>query len=141
MKMLTTRFGELEYDPSTIVTLPKGLIGFPEYTNWLILDQAKDSPFKYMQSIDEGAIAFLIADPDVLSKNHKYVPIISDEDLEKYSDDVAMSVIITMPMNPNNATANLKAPIVWDLATRQGKQVISKSTAYHTRHNVMEMTK
>jgi flagellar assembly factor FliW len=48
-------------------------------------------------------------------------------------------VILTMPSNPQNMTANLRAPLVFNLKTRQGKQVLQRNPAYTTRHNIMEM--
>jgi flagellar assembly factor FliW len=46
-----------------------------------------------------------------------------------------------MPSNPQNMTANLKAPLVFNLKNRRGKQLILNNPAYTTRHNVMEELK
>ena len=60
-------------------------------------------------------------------------------DLEiKSEEDAVISVIITMPSNPQNMTANLKAPLIFNLTNRKGKQIILNNSAYTTRHNIME---
>jgi flagellar assembly factor FliW len=35
-------------------------------------------------------------------------------------------------------TANLKAPLIFNLKNRRGKQVILNTSTYTTRHNIME---
>ena len=46
-----------------------------------------------------------------------------------------------MPSNPQNMTANLKAPLVFNLKNRKGKQLILNNPAYTTRHNILEEVK
>ena len=63
-------------------------------------------------------------------------------DLEiKQEEDAVISVIITIPTNPQNMTANLKAPLVFNLQNRRGKQLVLNQAAYTTRHNIMEEIK
>jgi flagellar assembly factor FliW len=35
-------------------------------------------------------------------------------------------------------TANLKAPLIFNLANRKGKQLVLNNAAYTTRHNLLE---
>ena len=58
IKVKTTRFSEIEVDEKDVIELPSGLIGFPELKSYVLLDHDKDSPFKWLQSLDDGAIAF-----------------------------------------------------------------------------------
>ena len=139
----TTRFGEIEIDDSDVIELPSGLIGFPELKKYVLLDHDKDSPFKWLQSLDDGAIAFVLINP-LLFKPDYTVEVteaeVSDLDLTA-EEDAVISVIITMPSNPQNMTANLKAPLVFNLKNRQGKQIILSNQDYTTRHNIMEEVK
>lgn len=140
VKFKTTRFGEIEVESSELITLPKGLIGFPELTKYVLLDHDKDSPFKWLQSMDDGSIAFVLINP-LLFKPDYAVEVTEEEvaDLSlKSEEDAVISVIVTMPTNPNNMTANLKAPLVFNLKNRQGKQLILQDQEYTTRHNVIE---
>lgn len=140
IKTNTTRFGEIEVNESDVIQLPAGLIGFPEYKRYVLLDHDKESPFKWLQSLDEGAIAFVVIDPRLFRPDYTVEVTqaeVTDLSLES-EDDAIVSVIITMPSNPQNMTANLKAPLIFNLRNRKGKQIILNNPAYTTRHNVME---
>ena len=63
LKVKTTRFGDIEVKEDDVVKLPAGLIGFPELKRYVLLDHDKDSPFKWLQSLDDGAIAFVLINP------------------------------------------------------------------------------
>jgi flagellar assembly factor FliW len=140
IKVHTSRFGEIEVNDPDIIELPHGLIGFPELRKFILLDHDKDSPFKWLQSLDDGAIAFVIINP-VLFKSDYFVEVteaeVSDLDL-KDEKDAVISVIITIPSDPNNMTANLKAPLVFNLKNRMGKQIILNNSEYTPRHNIMD---
>ncbi len=140
LKVKTTRFGEIEVKEADVIELPAGLIGFPELKRYVLLDHDKDSPFKWLQSLDDGVIAFVLINP-LLFKPDYTVEVseaeVSDLDI-KSEEDAIISVIITMPSNPQNMTANLKAPLIFNLKNRRGKQIILNSSVYTTRHNIME---
>ena len=53
----STRFGEVVVDRSSIIEIPSGLIGFPKYTSFVMIDHKP--PFSGLQSIDEPALACL----------------------------------------------------------------------------------
>ena len=140
LKVKTTRFGEIEVADAEILELPAGLIGFPELKKYILLDHEKDSPFKWLQSLDDGAIAFVLINP-LLFKPNYIVEVTEAEvaDLElKNEKDAVISVIVTIPANPQDMTANLKAPLVFNLGNRKGKQLILNNLEYTTRHNVMD---
>lgn len=143
LKVKTTRFGDIEVKEDDVVKLPAGLIGFPELKRYVLLDHDKDSPFKWLQSLDDGAIAFVLINP-LLFKPDYTVEVneaeVSDLELDK-EEDAIISVIITMPSNPRNMTANLKAPLVFNLKNRRGRQLILSHPEYTTRHNIMEEVK
>ncbi len=143
LKVKTTRFGEIEVNESDIIELPSGLIGFPELQKYVMLDHDKDSPFKWLQSLDDGAIAFVLINP-LLFKPDYTVEVSAAEvaDLALQSEeDAVISAIITIPGNPEHMTANLKAPLVFNLKNRRGKQIIINNAAYTTRHNILEEVK
>ena len=140
MKIKTTRFGEIDVPEGDVIHLPSGLIGFPELKQYVLLDHDKDSPFKWFQSLEDGAIAFVLIDP--LLFNPEYVAEVTDAELAELDvqteEDLVISVIVTVPSNPQNMTANLKAPLIFNLKNRRGKQVILNTSSYTTRHNIME---
>jgi flagellar assembly factor FliW len=140
IKVKTTRFGEIDVPEGDVIHLPSGLIGFPELKQYVLLDHDKDSPFKWFQSIEDGAIAFVLIDP--LLFNPEYVAEVTDAELAELDvqseEDLVISVIVTVPSNPQNMTANLKAPLIFNLKNRRGKQVILNTSTFTTRHNIMD---
>lgn len=140
IKVKTTRFSEIEIDEKDVITLPAGIIGFPELKKYVLLDHDQDSPFKWLQSLEDGAIAFVLINP-LLFKPDYLVEVnegeVSDLEIEN-EEDAVVSVIITMPSDPQKMTANLKAPVIFNLKNHKGRQIILNSSEYTTRHNIME---
>jgi flagellar assembly factor FliW len=143
IKVKTSRFGDIEVKQDDVISLPSGLIGFPELKEFVLLDHDKDSPFKWLQSLVDGTIAFVLINP-LLFKSDYEVEVTEAEvaglSLEN-EEDAVISVIVTMPTNPQQMTANLKAPLVFNLKNRLGKQIILTSNTYTPRHNIMEEMK
>ena len=93
--------------------------------------------------MDDGAIAFVLLNPLLFKPDFTVEvsqPEVSDLDLEN-EEDAVISVIVTMPGKPENMTANLKAPLIFNLKNRMGKQIILNDPNYTTRHNIMEEMK
>lgn len=143
MKLQTTRFGEIEVKETEIITLPEGLVGFPEYTRYVLLDHDKDSPFKWLQSVDEGSVAFVVMSPLMFRPDYS-IEVTEDEvsglGLEAVNDAV-ISVIVTIPSDPKKMSANLKAPLIFNTKNRLGKQIIVKETEYQTKHFIIDEMK
>lgn len=143
MKVQTSRFGEIEVDNADVITLPEGLVGFPELVRYVLLDHDADSPFKWLQSLDDGTMAFVVISP--LTFRPDYTVEVTEEEISvlqlQSPDDAVISVIVTIPSDPKKMSANLKAPLVFNLKNRTGKQVIVKDAQYQTKHFIMEEIK
>ncbi len=136
MKIETDRFGQIEVSEKDILHLPNGIIGFPECKRVLLFDhQCPDSPFRWLQSVDQSELAFVVIDPFDLVPDYpieqlrKYLP-----DNEKSSTDLAVAAITTVPPSPAPVTVNLVAPIVFDAISRMGIQVVLPDNRFKTRH-------
>jgi flagellar assembly factor FliW len=143
LKVQTSRFGEIEVAETDIITLPEGLIGFPELVRYILLDHDTDSPFKWLQSVDDGSMAFVVISP--LTFRPDYTVEVSEEEIAVLNltnpDDAVISVIVTIPMDPKKMSANLKAPLIFNLKNRLGKQIIVKDPQYQTKHFIIEEIK
>lgn len=108
-----------------IIKLPLGLLGFEEYKKFVLLAHPDEAPFLWLQVIDEPELAFLVVAPTVVTDD--YEPELSDEDVKsldlRTSEDAMLFNIVTL-RGEDNATVNLKGPIVVNRRTLQGKQVI-----------------
>lgn len=134
-----TRFGAVEYEEVDILTFPEGLIGFPALSQFLLLSHGPQSPFQWLQSIEEPAVAFLVVDPSTFVDG--YEPEIDDLQaaLLQLKEDTPRLLRTTARLVGKPAeelSLNLAAPIVLNLESRTGKQVVLDNEAYNIRHRV-----
>ncbi len=127
MTIQTSRFGELKVSEDTLLTFPTGLVGFPAVREFVVLDVAEDCQYQWFQAIKVPDLALVIIDIHLLDPEFKAE--VSDEGLAELeitqTDPVLIMAVVTIPSGqPEQATANLRAPLVVNLRTRKGKQLI-----------------
>ncbi len=136
MKCTSTRFGLFEVRAESILTFPSGLLGFPEQQRYVILDHDTEAPFKWLQSVEEPSLAFVIMYPALFQPGYQ-IDVPTDALAEigaKEREDLALVVILTIPSDdPGRITANLRGPLVVSHKTKLGKQLVL-SEDYPTRH-------
>lgn len=135
MQCRSTRFGTCDVRPDAVLTFPSGILGFPDCRRYVILDHDTDAPFKWLQSLDEPGLAFVILDPAYFDPEYD-VQVSPEALLEvdgKDADELILSVLLTIPSNdPTGITANLRGPLLMNLRTKFCKQLIL-SDNYPTR--------
>jgi flagellar assembly factor FliW len=137
----TTRFGLLTISEEQIITVVGGLLGFPEYTRYIILnhDDDLDVPFWWLQSVENSALAFVITDPWICMAN--YTVELPDEicanlDLSEAQPPLILA-IVTIPIEPSLLTANLQGPLVINSTTHRAQQAVLVDSPYTTRHSIL----
>ena len=133
MKISTVRFGEIEIEEERIFKFALPIIGFDELTNYVILDINKDSFFKWLQSVEDPALAFPIV--SVFSMNIDYSIDLSDDVVESLKinsvENLLVMNIASIPQNnPQGTTLNLLAPIIFNLEECIAGQVILTGSGY-----------
>lgn len=72
---------------------------FPELMRYVLLDHDADSPFKWLQSLDDGTMAFVVISP--LTFRPDYTVEVTEEEISilklQSPDDAVISVIVTIP--------------------------------------------
>jgi flagellar assembly factor FliW len=53
------------------------------------------------------------------------------------SEDIVVYAIVVIPEDISKMTANLKAPVIFNMKDKKGKQVILDSSKYSMRHYIM----
>ncbi len=139
-KVDTTRFGEILVSPQELITLPFGLVGFPEFKEFVLLEHEEESPFRWLQSLDDAAIAFVVIDPYVFKPDYD-IQLSSQEkqtlEITK-SEDSFVFVILTLPEDWRDTTANIKAPLIFNKRTRKGRQIILNDPTLTTRFAIAQ---
>jgi flagellar assembly factor FliW len=118
-----------------VLTFPSGILGFPDCRRYVILDHDTDAPFKWLQSLDEPGLAFVILDPAYFHPEYDVqVPHEALLEVEsKDNEELIVSVLLTIPSNdPTGITANLRGPLLMNPRTKLCKQLIL-SDSYPTR--------
>jgi len=136
----TARFGPIEVDGDALFEFPMGLLGFARQKRFVIVDHRGDSPFKWLQSVDDGSLAFILTDP-LFFKPDYHVRVRKGElavigPVEE--DDLVVSVIMTVPQNPRDMTANLLAPLVFNMANRKGMQLVMTDRRFPVKYQVFD---
>jgi len=140
MRIETTRFGAIDVPGDRVISFPRGLIGFPQVTRYILLDHPGGGPFQWLQAVDAPAVAFVATDPRVFFPDYT-VPVSREEvaaiGLED-GRDAAVIVILVVPKEPEGITANLLGPIIINARDRIAAQIVLDSSTYTTRHRIFE---
>lgn len=139
MQVATKRFGTVEVDPDQVLAFPEGLVGFPEYHKFVVMDfEVKDECVRWLQSADEPEIGFVAMDPAAAFPG--YDPEFCPKDVDPLAvdspDDLVVLLVLTIPKDIRKMTANLQAPLLINPKRRVGRQVIVASPEYTTKHYV-----
>lgn len=123
-------FGPLTVRSDAFLTFLDGMPGFGGERRFVLLPAAASGVF-WLQSADEGAVAFLLVDPFTTFPGYAVdLPEVTVED-----EPPMVMAIVTLPRdNDELCTANLQAPVVLDLVGRTGRQVILADGTYGPRH-------
>ena len=128
MVVNTRLFGEIDVQDDKIITIDKGIIGFPDMKLFtLVFDSEKEEKnIGWFQSLDETAFAMPVIDPKKVLDD--YNPTIEDELLkplgELTPENTYVLVTVKVPSNVEDMTINLKAPIIINTDTLIGGQII-----------------
>lgn len=126
MIISTSRFGQVELKEQDVLTFTEGLLGFADLRQFVLLDDPNDEIFAWLQSCEAPAIAFPVLEPELFASN--YNVSLTKGDMEalglKKQEGVRYFSIVTIPDDPTQMTANLKAPIVINVAGKTARQCV-----------------
>lgn len=138
MKIYSKRFQtKLEFDDSLVITMPQGLLGFPQSKRFCILElDYENSPFKWLHDVDDTGIALLITDPFQFFGD--YTPDINENQIAdlkigNVEQDLMIFTIVKVSKGGKEAFTNLRAPVVVNAQTKEAKQIILENDAYSVK--------
>lgn len=126
MQIQTSRFGFVQCSEEDLIFFPEGILGFGDLRRFVLVDDPSDEIFAWLQSCEIPQIAFPVLEPELFTANYQLNLTKHDlESLEMKSVSGTRSfAIITVPEDPTQMTANLKAPIVINVAKRTARQIV-----------------
>lgn len=138
MKVQTSRFGEIEVPDESLIVFPEGVIGFRTATRFVIFDCGEEGVFKWLQSVDRPDLAFVICDASLILPDYQVMIGSKERDLLQVNNpaEVVICLIMIIPEDPREATANLLGPILMNSESRRGMQLVVVNPEYSTRHRI-----
>lgn len=143
MQITTKVFGEIMIDDDKIIHFPKGIIGFPDLTEFtLVHDEEKGTDsIHWLQSIQEPAFAMPVMDPLIVCPD--YNPEADDELFnvlgEIKPEELLVLVTVTVPKDLTRMSVNLKGPIIINAAERKAMQIIVEGDEYKVKFPIYDI--
>ena len=140
MLIETTRFGTIEIAEDSILSMPDGMLGLSGLRQYVLLEDRPNTPFKWLQSVDSPAMAFIVINPVAMFPDYEID--LTDEladslDLKDLSEAIVLTTV-TVSREDGGVTTNLLGPIVINSRTLQARQMILADDRYCTRHEIAE---
>lgn len=140
MRLNTPRFGELQIKDEDIIVFPSGILGFDDVKRYVLLEHSEDGAFHILQAVDDPAVAFVLIDPRTFRPDYK-IDIdpaqVAALALDDEADAVVMAIVTVPEGDPAGMTANLRAPLVFNVRKRLGCQVVLPEGPWGVRHPIL----
>jgi len=127
MNAKTAELGETAIEEANIINFDPGLLAFENLHRFVMLDIVENPHFKWLQSLDNPEVTFLLVDPFTVKND--YSVDLSAEVREKLdieaAEDVIIYTIVTVPASGlKDATTNLVGPLVFNWRKKVARQII-----------------
>ena len=125
MFIQTTRFGPVEIEPEDIIHFPTGLVGMEDCCRWILLADGNNDALGWLQSVDRSEVAVAVVSP------RRFVPDYQMRVARHELGPLALEnvrqaqVLVIIGKTDRAMTLNLKAPLVFNLQRRLGRQVVT----------------
>lgn len=121
-----TRLGEQKVSLDRVLRFPRGLIGYEDKRDFVLLQIREEVPFLVLQSLEDPGLGLMVADP--YSFVDDYSIRLSDAEQHMLNVDrpgqVSVLVTVSIPAGkPEDTCLNLIGPVVINHEARIGLQV------------------
>jgi len=144
MPFIQTRdFGVVSIDATAEIVFPFGIPGFDQQRRFALIGSKAIAPVVLMQSSENPSLCFLAIAVSVLDPAYQSgiaredLRLLGlDEDRQPRPDEEALYLAILSPAASGAFTANLLAPVVINVRTRNAVQAVRHDRQYSHRHPV-----
>ena len=124
MRINTSRFGSVEIQPEDIVLFPSGLPGMEQSRHWVVLADADNDALGWLQNVAEPEIAFAVVSPRRFIPDYQVRVFRSEIQPLQLQRAEEAQVLVIISKTEAALTVNLRAPLLFNLERRLGRQVI-----------------
>ncbi len=138
----STALGQVTVPEERIITFTGGLPGFPDFQRYALLNAQVESPFYYLQCVDNPSLAFVVTDPTALVPDYQSKnggSALKDLRVQSYEDLQVLVTLTIPPGRPREMTANLMCPLLINPVLRLGKQVVIEKSPYSHQYPVLSL--
>ena len=139
MIIKSLRFGDLEVPDDRVIKMERPVLGFEKLRQFCLIEMEELAPFYWLQSTKEPAVAFLVCNPLVFFPDYR-IEINSQEIAElsvREVQSVETYVIVTIPDDGRDISANLQGPILINNENGRAKQLVLVNSEYDVRHPLL----
>ena len=140
MKFISKIHGEIEYNDKDKVTFKKGIPGFEELKEYILVDLKDYEPFKLLQSLDEENVGMIVTSPYEFFNDYEVK--LNDEVIKslniKSEEEVLIITTVTLNSDPKKITTNLQGPIVINITQNLGEQIILDNSKYKVKEPLIK---
>lgn len=128
----------MEKDAKTVLRFEEGLYGFETVKDYVLLQEDDTGTIWSLQAADGPVPSFIVLNPFTVAGDYR--PRIPREDYEALGSpeegDLCFLVIAVISEEPEKTVVNLKSPVVINVKTRAGKQIIMEESDYPVRYRL-----
>ena len=125
MRIDTTRFGLIEVASGDLIRFPSGLPGLEDCREWALLADAANDAIGWLQSTTRSDVALAVVSPRRFVPEYRVRIARSELQPLALADVRDAQIVVVVGKTGTTLTLNLKAPIVINVATRTGRQVVA----------------
>ncbi|MCG3089595.1 flagellar assembly protein FliW [Sporosarcina cyprini] len=136
MQIQTKFHGSIEIQTDQLWAFPKGIPGFEDEKQFVLLPIEGNEVFQVLQSTETPTTAFIVANPYTWADEYTFD--IDDPTVEllkiKSEEDIFVLGILSLKQPFENSTINLQAPLIFQAKSRKAKQMILNDNRFDIRH-------
>lgn len=129
------RLGEIEVEADAILNFPAGILGFSECRRFALLPHRPGTPFFWLVPVERDDIAFVVVNPENFFP--EYCPSLTQDQLAPLGltpeQDHSLGMLVMVSFRDGKPTANLRAPLILDLAKRRAVQAVQIGKEFETQ--------
>jgi len=143
MIIKTEKFGETEISEDLIFNFIEPLLCYESLKKFALIDHMPDSPFKWLQSLEDENIALPITIPAFFGIDYQFV--LPEEEAKRLAatnaENLLILNIVCIPNGrPQDATVNLLGPVVINMENKNALQLVLLNTDYQVKHRLFPKT-
>ncbi|GBD07612.1 Flagellar assembly factor FliW [bacterium HR21] len=129
--LIIPRLGTVRLSRRDIFHFPAGLIGFEQLKDYILVGSPDMEPLRWLIAVEDPTVGLPVLLPWYVLPHYELPAAYTD--VTTY----VPLVVVTLAAQATQITVNLKAPIVLNIRSRQGQQLILPGDRYSATHPLM----